>query len=125
MIKRLGFISNSSSSSFIIASKGNLSENLNSAFKLGDNFPVKFDFTKVFIKNCEQTVKTMKEYLDYCKDEYIDDPDEKILKLLADGFEISFGSFSDDSGNGLETLLCESNINYKSENLIIEQDGGY
>ena len=121
---RNGFVSNSSSSSFIVAYKGSLNDELNKAFKLPQNFPIKnLNVTKLFENNTNEKFETVEEYLKFVEEDW--DIDSEIPSLIKEGFNVIYGSFSSESGDSLEYFLCESDINYKSENLIIKKEGGY
>lgn len=136
---RSGFVSNSSSSSFIIASKGDLFSNIKEAFKLPDNYPLHSlveGAGKVFIQCLEdgwqKGVSSVEEYLGYLEDIGYDvknlDIDKKefakITSWLNEGYTIYFGEFSSEEV-GLESVLCETGLNYFSEKLIITHEGGY
>jgi len=76
---RNGFVSNSSSSSFIIGHKGSkdtLGKDLSNVLNLPVSHPIKsgYDFSYILSSNIEKTFKTLKQYVDYCTEEH-DDPD--------------------------------------------------
>ena len=122
---RTGFVSNSSSSSFIVAYKGKLKEEVEEAFKLPEGHPLKkFSVSSEFSNSIRETFTNLSEYIEYVKEER-DDENEEIVSLLSKGYTVATGYFSDDSGNSIETFLCEADIDYESENLVIKKSGGY
>jgi len=123
---RQGFVSNSSSSSFIVAHKGDLEELVNEAFAVKEEHPLKnFKPGKLFVNQSKDSFSTIPEYLKWSEGEGYEEPREDIIDWLNKGFTVSTGYFYDDSGDVLETFLCESTIKFESENLIIEKEGGY
>jgi hypothetical protein len=134
---RQGFVSNSSSSSFIIAFKGDakqLKARLDEVFKLPDTYPLKEsvgDVSKTII-NCidseyDSGIKSMDDFLSYQSDEYgndIEDIDKEQMDLIQKGFTLFPGSFSSEEW-GIEATLCETEINFISDDLIIKAEGGY
>ena len=136
---RTGFVSNSSSSSFIIAFKGNKKElkvRLDGVFKLPEDYPLKQlvgDISKTIIKGLEEGyqdgIATMEDFLYYKNDIGNDVSDfssveKKMMDVVTKGFTIYPGEFSDDNGD-IEAILCENDINYSSDDLIIIHEGGY
>ena len=122
---RNGFVSNSSSSSFMIAYKGDLKEQLNKVFNLSlpDNFPIPAiaNISKVFMDNVDTVYQSFSEYKDKCG--YFED--EVIEGYYNNGFTVATGGFSDDYSKSLSSFLSNVDIDYESDSLIIYQDGGY
>lgn len=133
---RQGFVSNSSSSSFVVAWKGDLKKELKKAFDipLGDNYPIKSgfcDFSGVLFSRTDNTKGMTKEEIieewGYDEEDW-EDPDTyvgMVAKWLEDGYKVSFGSLTDEEGDGIEAFLCMNDIDYESPNFIIKHDGGY
>jgi len=126
---RNGFVSNSSSSSFIIAFKGDIKEQLEKALSLPlqDNYPIPAlsGLSEYFRESIYSVYSNHNEYSDdsgcYCSSK----EDELIKKYFEQGFSIALGGFEDDYERGLGSFLSCTHIDYKSDNLIIHQDGGY
>jgi len=119
---RNGFVSNSSSSSFIIATTGIelkdvLDKYLQQLKEL--NFPfdtiIKSAFDEI-LSSAEE--KTLQEMLD---DGFIDERDSDYEKLSKYN-KFYTGEFPDDSG-GL--VLCDVDINFETENIMMIHNGGY
>ena len=137
---RNGFVSNSSSSSFIIASKTKkkLHKKLEEVFKTPSNYPIQDlgDEVVSTIMGClrgdgygEDTdsgdsFSTIEEYQEFCEEQYIDTPDPEIVELIKQGFTVYVGEFCSDEG-GIENILCETQLRYKDDELVIIHDGGY
>ena len=127
---RTGFVSNSSSSSFIIASKAKLDEKkLTEIFKIPEDSPLHFLSKLVvesFIQNSEETSR--KEMIeDYCcSDQDLDRYFDGIfVQAEKDGFNhIYRGSFSSENG-GIESGLCELDFKFQDDQIIIWKEGGY
>jgi len=123
---RDGFVSNSSSSSFIVATKG-IGENdivifLEELFAVPENFPIKNlteQISKCFISNMRSM--PLKEYINY----YDPDEDDKWLELFKNGWTLYRGSFSNEVDDPIEYLLVDTDILYTSDRLIIEHYGGF
>ena len=112
---RKGFVSNSSSSSFIVAVKKN----------------TKVKFTG------EVDLKPLADFV--CEDEddlikalaEIDNDDKKLftkcLKLIEEGNTILFGAFDDQSGDITEEAVCMCGIDRKNNPhvTVIENEAGY
>jgi hypothetical protein len=115
---RLGFVSNSSSSSFIIAiDKGK-------AGKLKLTLDV--DLEK-FADRRISTVKDLDKYALVGLDEEWNKETYEEMKLeIEKGRDVLIGSFASDNDNPVEQLLCEMGIPKNVEGItIIENEGGY
>ena len=126
---RTGFVSNSSSSSFLIAYKGELKLQLDKALKLSlpENYPLPeiANLADVFMDNVDTVYKTFNDYDKKCGYYDSDETEISIKGYFDQGFTVATGGFSDDYGQSLTSFLCGLDIDYKSDNLIIYQSGGY
>ena len=123
---RNGFVSNSSSSSFVLAVKGNT-----------DKMPIKITIEDDLSEYVEETFKTVEEAKKYYEEEHeidINDSDEnadylKVIKYIKEGKTVLIIHASDDSGDPIETFLCDNGLNRNvklDKNIeIIEGKGGY
>jgi len=141
---RNGFVSNSSSSSFVVTMKNGkeLSKKL-----LLEVFDVKKtsplygfanDLAKWIVNNVkEENIEDI--YNNYCggnskelsTDEMIDEivadyggmKKEDLQKIASKEYRYYSGSASNDSGDGLESYLCETEMNIETDDIIINSDG--
>jgi hypothetical protein len=137
MKTRIGFVSNSSSSSFVVAVKGTT---LHKAFKEMEEKEMKkgglfSDFIKTALDVLEHNADELTE--ERVKDDFgVDSVDEYITegyqyskdikRLIKEGFTIYIGELSDEGGDGPEeAMLCNTDLNYESKNLVILHEGGY
>jgi hypothetical protein len=118
---RNGFVSNSSSSSFVVAVPA---EQKNTAISV--------TLTANIQDYVQDRITTKEELLEYINDNCYD-PDERIyqyaewVKFIEAGKVILAGSFSSDSGEPIESALCERGLK-KEDNPaldIIQSEGGY
>ena len=129
---RFGFVSNSSSSSFIIAfngSKDNLREKLISIFDcpLPDKFPIQSleligSIVADYIE--DDPIKTLEEWDEFYGD--LNNPREnhvRFIERLKSGWTVYYGGFPDH--NSLQRFFCNSDIDYEDEEILIWQEGGY
>jgi hypothetical protein len=111
---RSGFVSNSSSSSFIIAVKDE------------DNTKVSITFEvdlSAYADKPISTIEDLNKYFDYDRSwKY-----EECRKAIENGKTILIGRFSDECTDSEETFLCYNGIpDQDNKNIeIIESDGGY
>jgi len=134
----MGFVSNSSSSNFLIACKGNYTDfkkQLVSKFIIKD-YPIENlgeNIANILINNTKFIIKNKSDLKNYFKQQYAIDidnaqDDEDIIKeytdYLENGYTIYLGSNSDDE-EAVESLLCNSEINFENSNIIIKSNGGY
>jgi hypothetical protein len=144
---RSGFVSNSSSSSFIVIMKNGekmTKKTLLEVFDIQEKSPL-YGFAKELsdwiVKNVEEMdIKSIHDnYVgNYQKknlteddmiEEIIEDyggiEKEMLEKIKTKEYRYYSGSASDDSGDGLETYLCESGINIDTDLIKIESGGSY
>jgi len=125
---RNGFVSNSSSSSFVVATSGST----NGKVTLTIEVDLK-DYT-------DKSVKSEKELLAYLEHSYawtledaycdsIKEWYEKASKAIKNGKTVYFGEFGDEGTSGAETILCNEGLQeFISEDddiEIIHSEGGY
>jgi hypothetical protein len=119
---RSGFVTNSSSSSFLIACKKELTpEAIMEAFNVPNDsllYGVALDFTKTLYDNSSLATEES-EFPDYLLDK------EELEKLTKQGFEFYYGYISNDSGEVAEQYLCDVGIDYRSDSLIIIKEEGF
>ena len=117
---RSGFVSNSSSSSFIVAAKkGKTNVKLELEVDLADYLD-------------GDPIATVDELTRFYKEEYDSEESELVTdsnfqaakKAIEKGQVIYMGSFSDQSDNNLERFLCEQGIPEHTKNITIIQSGG-
>lgn len=123
---RNGFVSNSSSSSFIVSTKDG---------KTTVTMPITFDLTEYgeTIKTKKSLLKYFKDHYDLkseddiLKDEYASDDYKVMLKAIENGETVIVGSFSNEGCGSLDAFLCDNGIKEaKSENVtIIHSEPGY
>ena len=122
MKTRNGFVSNSSSSSFIIGVDGELTEDkIMRAFKIDKKFPLYEIAKNIAGILMGADAYTMEEYLEeYCYEDS-SDLNETEKKIFDKGFTFYSGSASDDScdGNGAESALCNMVLDYEDDEIII------
>lgn len=121
---RFDFVTNSSSSSFIIACKKELNQKLlYELFRISEDHPL-YDLLKdvvdtILRKAGKTTIEAIKE-----KGRYYD---ENFEKYMLKNFHWYEGSFSDEEyENGMvESYLCETDLNIETDDFIMIHEGGY
>lgn len=125
MKTRLHFVSNSSSSSFIICCKDNAltQDLLLQVFKIDISSPF-YPFVKELSKYIIDSAFKLedKEALEYLQYNYNKDI---LLKFYKKGYAIYEGSAASDSSDSLERILCEMEINYEDDQICILKESGY
>lgn len=121
---RNGFVSNSSSSSFLIGCKGALTpDRLIGVFKVDAGSPlfnIAESFAEILCKNA--TKVTLKSLLnEYCYDE----DDDLVREVLKKNLDIYTGYVSDEAGDSLEAAMCNIGIKYESDDFILYKEEGY
>lgn len=124
---RKGFVSNSSSSSFIVVSKnGELTkEKLMKVFKVkkGDFFFNIADQLADFLLTAEPI--TTKQLLDDYGAEDVSDLPKIIQRGIKSGGKIYTGSASNESDEPVEVMLVDLELNYEDDEIIAQKEIGY
>lgn len=123
---RNGFVSNSSSSSYVIAYKGELtSERILEAMEVSKNSPlydIAIEMSKLFVSLGKKYTKITEAVED--EDFLYECPE--MLEKMKEGFSICKGECSDENyGNGMELAMVNLDFDYESEDLIIKKEAGY
>lgn len=121
MKNRLGFVSNSSSSSFIIATKGdgvNLKNKVSKVMGVDTSHPlynVVDDIIDCFVDSTERV--TIKEA--------VEDGMYDIDDMVNKGFTTFYYGSASNEGDAVEAMVCDIGFNYEDEEILILKDGGY
>lgn len=114
---RLGMVSNSSSSSFIIGCKDKPTKTkLLKAFKVSKD-SVFYDLAEG-MSDCMVEVKEIGPEDRECYDE------ELMTKIADKGFKTYVGYAANDNGS-VEECLCDISLDYEDDDIIIYKEGGY
>lgn len=130
---RQGFVSNSSSSSFLLATKGEVTqERLLGLFGVSkDSFLYSFAeeiaafFSDVGGMEKFETVEELRQYHDWGSEERFRERYAQEITLIENGWLIYNGSASDEAYDGVERWICNQRISFESDDLILETEGGY
>jgi hypothetical protein len=130
MKTRQGFVSNSSSSSFIIATREKLTKkNLDKIFRVPETGIFKNiakEMATIFFDNAEEI--TVEEFLDDYDYDSLDEIEGEygdfIRKAYNNNFTVYHGYVSDDEG-GMEEAAVSLEINYEDENIIMWKESYY
>jgi len=128
---RTGFVSNSSSSSFLIITKdGKLTkEKLIDAFGIKKNTPLYPMVKKIsteMVENCDEM--TIEEYLDNYGYNTIEDmkkDDSKKAKYIKNCKNNGWKIYEGYADSCEQPTLCEMEISYEDDNIIIEKESDY
>ena len=120
---RNGFVSNSSSSSFIVAYKGEkpTEAQMMESFGIAKGSPAAELFGGSFKKLLaakrvpKADIEDMRQY----------DSDSEELKLLDGGWTVLRGSASDEGSGPDESFLCDSDIDISTDSFKIIKSAGY
>jgi len=131
---RNGFVSNSSSSSFIIAFDGDedkLEKKIKEIFGIKTKYPIKFPDITQTIMDCigekYSDIDGIKEFMnnhDMEDEKDGTEVDTTAIKYLKKGWTIYTGEF-DDQNDAAEAMLCNSEIEYKDKEIYIWSAEGY
>lgn len=131
MKTRNGFVSNSSSSSFVIGYTTKFIDDFKKDIEAYPDNPftcILQDVGECLDRNVDEKFTSLEDFL---QSEYYEwNKDSKMvttyIRLLKDGYKLAIGSISTESDYDLiDTYLCHKELKYKSENIYIETKGGY
>ena len=127
---RKGFVSNSSSSSFIIATTASrlTLDNLLEAFAVPEGSPlfkVACDMAQVMLdKATKYDEKEILYNWGYKSlEEALEDGNQQ-AQLIERGFTVYSGYASDEDG-GIEAMICNTKIDFESDHFVLKSEGGY
>ncbi len=126
---RSGFVSNSSSSSFIVAYKDNFMEEYKKEFSVNETrsgFPkITYDIGESFKRNISEEYTSLEDFINDV-DWFRDEVKERFTKLLAQGYKVAVGSVSDESDyDKIDKYLCHTEFDYSSDNISIYKEESY
>ena len=129
---RKGFVSNSSSSSFVIVSKkGKLTQDkLKKCFDVSEKSPL-YHFAKEAAKSMmfadEYSLEDYKEeYLwSDCTDAEFKEDYPEMCELYENAKKNGWNIYMGSADSCDEAALCEMEINYEDDDIKIEKEGGY
>ena len=128
MKTRNGFVSNSSSSSFIIGSKVRLTKEKISELVGVSSAKPPFDvILKDIVETIHGCIGSPMSMEWFVKDRCLSKKDatyKTLEKLFEKGFFVYAGHFSDE-GDAAEAMLCNTSLNHDDDDFFIEHDGGY
>lgn len=117
---RSGFVSNSSSSSFIVAVTPN---------KTKISITIEVDLEKYSNKiliNEKQVLEYFESWYGDLTHQYVKNLYEAAIKAIKEGKHVLVGSFANDTGDGIEYYLCDHGIPKDSKDIeIIHNESGY
>jgi hypothetical protein len=146
---RAGFVSNSSSSSFVVIMKNGkemTKDSLLEAFDVKETSPLYVfakDLTDWIMQNVKkQDIKSLFQNYYYssekltedemidnmveeCSEKYQAEKREELEKIRNNEIFYYEGSAASDSGEGLEYYLCETGINVDNDIITIKSGGGF
>lgn len=134
MKTRNGFVTNSSSSSFIVAmkeglTKEKLTEKLQGKFAVDKEHPL-FHLVQDVIKQIANEVFYSVDYKFTSIEDVVenwgieDDDDNELIKLFNKYGNVISASFSSD-GDTAEALLCSTTFTFEDEDVYMKNEGGY
>ena len=126
MKQRCGFVSNSSSSSFLIATKKPLKESdLLGPFATSADSPL-YPMVKEMASVLFSSARKYKSIKAYCDEEGFEEEDvsNNIKKYFDTGWHVYIGEIGDEGG-GFEAALCHVELDYHSNDLVVEKSAGY
>jgi len=144
---RNGFVSNSSSSSFVVIVKNGeelKNENLMEIFDVKESSPLysfakdlanwisnnvkEMDIKEIhdnFVGNYKKLPLTEDEMIKEIIDDYGGMSEEDLNKVKNKDYRYYYGSAANDSGEAIESYLCESELDIDTDLIKIQSDGGY
>jgi len=144
---RNGFVSNSSSSSFVVIMKNNekmTKEKLLEVFDVNEKSPLysfakdlsdwimsnvkEYDIKGIhnnFVGNYKKIELTDEQMINEIIEDYGGMDREELEKIANKEYRYYYGSASSDSGEALEYYLCENGINIDTDLIKIDSGGGY
>jgi len=138
MKARNGFVSNSSSSSFVIGiPKGNsLEETLDEYFGIENTKGIIHEMAKAvvdsFVRNTEEVFEDLPELISwinrYGRQREFSEYELQLIELVKKGFTVYYGSISDEWDSwdrSVDMWLCYTSVNVDEPGLYIEHEGGY
>lgn len=125
---RSSFVTNSSSSSFIVSSiftGKELEEKLIKVFSIPESSPL-YNISKLIAKNLSNAkMFSLKDYLYNWGYDSLDDIDDKeLVECIKNGWNILEG-YASNEGDEIDIILCYLAINYKDDELYIYKEEGY
>ena len=128
---RKGFVSNSSSSSFIIAVRGEEKLNIDSLvglFQVPQTSPlydIAVNMAQVMLNRSHLfDEKEIVYQFGYDSLEDALNSGNRHAKLLAGGYTV-YGGYASDEDGGIEAMLCNTEIDFESEDVVLCCEGGY
>lgn len=129
---RTGFVSNSSSSSFVVAVKPGTEltkDKLVELFQVPETSPLRGISEGIarFVADASKPRELVEILYDYGYSSITDALEDncKPIELINSGYKVYTFYASDDSGDGLETMLCYTEFDINTPELVISGGGGY
>ena len=72
-----------------------------------------------------ETVAELRKHYEWLNDAEFKSACTRNIQLIKDGWTIYTGYASDEGSDGVERWICNESINFKTDALILETEGGY
>jgi hypothetical protein len=131
---RYGWVSNSSSSSFLIAWKPvkPLGDLLSDALAVQKTHPLHGFIDSIveeMLRTDSKEIGTLEELHDYRVKNYYEEPGESEVdvekRLIEEGYRLKIGDWASDGDTSIERWLAENDLHFSAPNIQVFHDGSY